>query len=376
MPNRPPGSGDAHHDIQLGGGPEPRLPGTGTEVGNHPSRPRLDPDHSGTDRLDTDSVDGRHGAGGHECEGPDRGFERRTRSGHRQGAQMHDADNHNADNHNADNHDADNHDARFFTFDWPADLAPPVREQPLDGGYIGRTTRATLADGRIVVVKRCPYPAMQEADGLRALATAGVPVPTILGLGARTLVLEYLSGRPDWSMLGRAVGRLHRFTSDRFGWPIDNYAGRFRQDNTWTADWPTFYTERRVLYHLSQADVPDELRVRIRRACAGPLPELLRPNPPASLTHGDLWSGNMIDGRWLVDPAVGHADRELDLAYLSLSGDLPPEFMNAYRDEYPIEPDFEERRPALLLHKHLVNVRHFGDRILPRLAATLDHYGW
>ena len=86
--------------------------------------------------------------------------------------------------------------------------------------------------------------------------------------------------------------------------------------------------------------------------------------------------GNMIDGRWLVDPAVSYADRELDLAYLSLSDDLPPEFTAAYQDEYPADPGFDERRPALLLHKHLVNVRHFGDRTLPRLTALLDSYGW
>ncbi len=260
--------------------------------------------------------------------------------------------------------------------DWPTDLPRPAREVPIDGGYIGRTSRAELADGRNVVVKRCPYPAAQEADGLRALGSAGVPVPAVLGVGLRTLVLEHVAGDPDWAGLGRAVARMHRHTAVRFGWATVNFHGRFPQDNTWSDSWPTFYVQRRVAPQLARADLPGDLRVRIEAACAGPLPALLRPDPPASLTHGDLWPGNMIDGRWLVDPAVGYADRELDLAYLSLSGDLPAEFMAAYRDEYPIEPDFEERRPALLLHKHLVNVRHFGERALPRLRALLEHYGW
>ena len=47
-----------------------------------------------------------------------------------------------------------------------------------------------------------------------------------------------------------------------------------------------------------------------------------------------------------------------------------------YLTEYPADPGFAGRRPALLLHKYLVNVRHFGDRVLPRLAAMLDGYGW
>lgn len=260
--------------------------------------------------------------------------------------------------------------------DWPADLARPVSEEPLGGGYIGRTTRATLADGRTAVVKRCPYPAQQEADGLRALGAAGAPVPAVLGVGAHTLVLEYVAGEPDWPRLGRAVARLHRHTADRFGWPIENYHGRFPQDNTWSGSWPDFYVQRRVAPQLHRAELPADLRARIEAACAGPLPALLRPDPPASLTHGDLWPGNMIDGRWLVDPAVSYADRELDLAYLSLSNEVPPEFTAAYRAEYPPDPGFEERRPALLLHKHLVNVRHFGERALPRLWTLLEHYGW
>ncbi len=260
--------------------------------------------------------------------------------------------------------------------DWPAELPGPVREEPMAGGYISRTTRAVLADGRTVVIKRCPYPVPQEADGLRALAAAGVPVPAVLGARGRTLVLQWLHGEPDWAALGTAVARMHRHTADRFGWPGDNYVGLFPQDNTWTTDWPTFYVQRRVLPQLLRATLPPQLRTRIEGACTGPLPELLRPDPPASLTHGDLWRGNMIDGRWLVDPAVSYADRELDLAYLSLSADLPPQFMEAYLAEHPVDPGFEERRPALLLHKHLVNVRHFGERALPRLIELLDRYDW
>ena len=125
--------------------------------------------------------------------------------------------------------------------DWPAGLPRPRHEEALPGGYVGRTSRAVLADGRTVLIKRCPYPAAQEADGLRALAAAGAPAPGVLGVGGRTLVLEWLQGEPDWPALGRAVAGMHRHTADRFGWPADNYAGRFPQDNTWTDDWPTFY---------------------------------------------------------------------------------------------------------------------------------------
>ena len=260
--------------------------------------------------------------------------------------------------------------------DWPAGLPLPMHEEPLAGGYISATSRARLPDGRLVVVKRCPYPVGQEADGLRALAASGVPVPVVVGAGERVLVLEWVSGEPDWIGLARAVAAMHRRTAAQFGWHIDNYVGRFPQDNTWCDDWPTFYVEHRVIPQLERADIPADLRQRVEAACAGPLRELLRPHPVPSMTHGDLWRGNVIDGRWLIDPAVSFADRELDVAYLSLSGDLPDEFLGTYLEECPVDDSFAERRSALLLHKHLVNVRHFGGRVLPRLAAALDEYGW
>ena len=191
------------------------------------------------------------------------------------------------------------------------------------------------------------------------------------------LVLERVGGPPDWPALGRAIAAMHRRTGSRFGWHRDNFQGRFVQHNGWTDDWPSFYVERRVRVHLADPRLPEPLRRRLERACAGPLPALLRPRPPASLTHGDLWSANVVEGRWLVDPAVSYADRELELAYMHLSNSLPAELLAAYEEAYPPDPGYEERRPALQLHKFLNNIRHFGpDRYVPRIEAVLDGYGW
>ena len=268
-------------------------------------------------------------------------------------------------------------DAVGEAIDWPFGLPPLVSTEPLKGGFICRTTRGRLADGREAVVKRCPYPAEVEADGLRALADAGAPVPAVLGVAGHVLVLERVGGPPDWPALGRAIAALHRTTGDRFGWHRDNFQGMTSQPNGWSDDWPSFYVERRVRAHLADPQVPEPLRRRLERACEGPLPALLPSRPPASLTHGDLWSANVIQGRWLVDPAVSYVDRELELAYMQLSGSLPAELWAAYLEEWPPDPGYERRRPALQLHKFLNNIRHFGpDRYVPRIDAVLDGYGW
>jgi fructosamine-3-kinase len=260
--------------------------------------------------------------------------------------------------------------------DWPVGLPALATAAPLSGGMICTALDGRLADGRRVVVKRCPYRVDVEAEGLRALAAAGAPVPGVLGVSRRTLVVEHVGGIPDWAALGRAIAAFHRTTAERYGWARNNQDGRLTQDNTWAENWPTFFIERRVRPHLAAPEVPDELRRRLLRACDGPLPALLPAEPPASLTHGDLWAGNIVAGRWLIDPAVCYADRELDLAYLELAGRVPSELLAGYADEWPLDPGYEQRRPVLQLHKLLVHVRHFGAKYVPQVAVVLDRYGW
>jgi len=260
---------------------------------------------------------------------------------------------------------------------WPAELPRPVDVSPLRGGYVGTTWRATLADGRDVVVKRTPYPADAEADGLAALSAAGVPTPTVLGLADGTLVLERVSGTPDWPGLGRAVAGMHQTRGLRFGWHRDNHAGLFVQPNGWLDTWAEFFVERRVRPHLADAHIPAGLRLRIERACDGPIHDLLPGGSPV-LTHGDLWLGNVVDGRWVIDPEVSLADRELDLAYMQMSetNPLPEAFWAAYTEILPIPEDYPRRRAALELHHRLLQVRHFGDSQVPSLARALAACGW
>src|ERR671922_295530 len=95
----------------------------------------------------------------------------------------------------------------------------------------------------------CPKPAQPEYPAGAALRVA--PVPPVLGSAGQVLVLEAVGGPPDWPALGRAIARMHRTTSDRFGWHRDNFQGMTHQHNDWTDDWPTFYVERRMRVHLA-----------------------------------------------------------------------------------------------------------------------------
>lgn len=259
----------------------------------------------------------------------------------------------------------------------PGGLGEVRSERTLSGGSIADTRLVTLADGREVVVKRTPTDATFEAEGLAALADAGAPVPAVLHVEHDLLVLEHVTGPPRWEELGRALAAVHRRDAgDRFGWHRDNVIGSLPQPNPPGPDWPTFYAERRIRPLLDAATLPGSVRRRLAAACDGPLRDLLAHGERPSLVHGDLWSGNVVDGRWLIDPAVHHADREVELAFAELFGGLPAPFWRGYEDTWPLDPGWQDRRPALQLFHLLVHVELFGAGYVGAVVSRLDRLGW
>ena len=246
------------------------------------------------------------------------------------------------------------------------------------GGSICRVWLGELDDGTPVVLKIAPYDVATEVDGLEALRTAGAPVPEVLAADADRLVLRRVGGPPDWEALGRRIAQLHRDTTgDRFGWHRDNLLGRAPQRGGWSDDWPAFLAEHRLRPLLTAEALPSDVRSRIERGIDGPLADLLGGDDPRpSLIHGDLWSGNVVAGRWLIDPAVWMADRELELAFARMFGGMPDAFFAAYRDTWPLAGGAEERLPALQLYHLLIHVWHFGAGYVPMVTDRLDQLGW
>jgi fructosamine-3-kinase len=213
-----------------------------------------------------------------------------------------------------------------------------------------------------------------EADGLRALRSAGMraPAPLACGVadGCAYLLLEFLelSRHGDFAALGRMLAESHRKTGERFGWHRDNYIGTTPQRNGACHDWAQFWWQRRMAPQLALArekgfDLePPSLKI-LEGHIAAP-----------SLLHGDLWSGNAgftPEGPAVFDPAVYYGDRETDLAMTELFGGFPPEFYQAYNRMFPLEDGYERRKHLYNLYHLLNHLNLFGAGYLGQVKATL-----
>ncbi len=225
----------------------------------------------------------------------------------------------------------------------------------------------------------------REAEGLLALQIRGAPrVPLPYQAGRDYLILEYLAPaerQPDyWSVFGRQLALLHLTTSPSFGFNHDNYIGSTPQSNTWGENGFEFYAQQRLLFQARLANQHGLLTSREVQQVEGLASRLAEfiPEQPASLIHGDLWSGNLIvDSAGmpvLIDPAVYFGWAEAELAMTDLFGGFPKIFYHAYEQVRPLEPGYWERFPIYNLY-HLINhLNLFGTGYRAQVLNTLARY--
>jgi fructosamine-3-kinase len=272
----------------------------------------------------------------------------------------------------------------------PAALAAAVADvtgravtavRPVPGGDINEAFAVELAGGGRAFVKtrsqapRGEYAA--EAAGLRWLGAVGaLRVPAVLAVGddehgPRFLALEWLEQggltRAGEEELGRGLAAVHAAGAPGFGGEGALRLGSLLLPNEPTADWASFYAQRRLRPLLEPATSRGALSsgaaAAVERLCER-LDELAGPPEPPARLHGDLWAGNVLAdaaGRpWLIDPAAHGGHRELDLAMLELFGTPGRAVLPAYREVAPPADGYEDRRELWQLCPLLVHAVLFG----------------
>jgi len=264
-----------------------------------------------------------------------------------------------------------------------------VSVRQVGGGCINNGARLQTVSGKTFFLKTNRHtPAdmfAREAEGLDALAVSGGPrVPTPYLYGRDFLLLEDLVPAPRrmeyWPEFGRRLAALHNHTQSRYGFNHDNYIGSTPQPNAWMEDGYIFFAEQRLSFQArlaSQKGLLGKQEVsRVNELCKR-LPELI-PTQPASLIHGDLWSGNAITDETgspaIIDPAAHYGWAEAELAMTSLFGAFPDVFYRAYQEVRPLEPGFKERFPLYNLYHLLNHLNLFGSGYWGEVLAILKRY--
>lgn len=175
------------------------------------------------------------------------------------------------------------------------------------------------------------------------------------------------------------LAALHGIEAPRYGFACDTLIGPLSQPNPESDDWIAFFRDHRLLHMaraaLAEGRLGQGMMSRIERL-AGRLPDLIGQPAAPALIHGDVWGGNVLvrNGQVaaFIDPAIYHADPEIELAFSTLLGTFGAEFFARYQEHRPLRPGFfEVRRDLYNLYPLLVHVRLFGDSYLSQIDGIV-----
>lgn len=260
---------------------------------------------------------------------------------------------------------------------------------PVSGGCINKGAIINTASGKSFFLKTNPNTPLdmfaREAEGLETLSVDGGPrVPNVILYGEDFLLLEDLApvGRKKdyWETFGSQLATLHNDVNDNFGFFHDNYIGSTPQPNSWMSDGYLFFMEKRLKFQAQLSSERGLLRrdeVSKVEKLGRRLPDLI-PQQPASLIHGDLWSGNAITDSngmpAIIDPAAHYGWAEAELAMTTLFISFPESFFRSYQEVRLIEVGYRERFPIYNLYHLLNHLNLFGSGYHGQVLNILNRY--
>jgi len=265
----------------------------------------------------------------------------------------------------------------------------------LSGGCISNAYKITTAEGLNYFLKYNASASndmfVKEANGLNELVKANaVRIPEVLSVNKEFLLTEFISSgikkKNFFGEFGKNFAKLHKFTSESFGFYENNYIGSNPQinipDENQKTSWINFYFNKRILYQVQLAEKLGNSTSDLRKLVARleeKIEEILGSSEEQpSLLHGDLWGGNyMVDKNGsavIIDPAVYYGHREADLGMTRLFGGFSPEFYESYNETFPLKEGSDYRENIYKLYHVLNHLNLFGGSYYSQAISLIKFY--
>lgn len=260
---------------------------------------------------------------------------------------------------------------------------------PQSGGSINEAAMLATTSGQQFFLKHNPAAPTDmfgaEAKSLAVIAASdSLPAPKPYYWDKQYLLMELMTPgtriKTYWQQFGQQLATMHRHTNNAFGLDFNTYCGTTLQPNTFTQEGHQFFAENRLLPLGEKAVSNGYLNGHDNRALeqlCSRLPQLI-PDQPASLIHGDLWSGNAHTSSSghpvLIDPALCFGWREADIAMTCLFGGFPEAFYQSYHASWPLEKGWRDRCDIYNLFHLLNHLNLFGSGYLGQVQRIINKY--
>lgn len=279
--------------------------------------------------------------------------------------------------------------------------AEAVGYSVLSGGCWNRVIAVALCtSNQEIVIKISP---VENDAGLRrefsvleyfnTQTSMPVPKPLHVDLSGRTVpgslvimkkisgkvmhgMFAYLSDRDRKTVTDRIAGHvveLHKHTANGFG-------GVELTDEQRHESWPDFWLPRfdNVISEVEASDVVDEQLLDDIREIRPHFPSLLNIGRTGTLTHYDIWSGNVMIDTKAGDPFISgfldvpgfFADYARELSFMMMFGVADERFFETYRTQYRIDEQFNLRVSIYNLKMHLKHITMYPSETYYRQGAA------
>jgi fructosamine-3-kinase len=212
-----------------------------------------------------------------------------------------------------------------------------------------------------------------------------IHTPEVIWASEQYQVLEWIEEKKQKNyqiQIGWSLANLHRATNSIFGFDFDNTIGEMPQFNAINTDitsWKEFYWQHRLKYQIEYAYNSKLLDYDLYERLLSIEPKLnkyLDNTIKPALLHGDLWSGNVINGKdnpYFIDSASYFGHREIDFALIHMFGGFSDDFFKAYNEKYKLDEGFEQRKPIYMLYHYLNHLNIFGKGYCSGVESCTSH---